>query len=86
MHSSRMLTVRRSSRLLGGGLSASVHSGIYTPPPGFGHPPAPGLDLDSPQAWAWTPPGQTPPGLDLDTPPWTDTCENITFANFVCGQ
>ena len=30
---------------------------------------------------------QTPPQDQRQTPPppWTDTCENITFANFVCG-
>ena len=32
MHSSKMRTVRNSSRLLGGGWSASVHAGIHPPP------------------------------------------------------
>ena len=36
------------------------------------------------------PPGQRPPWTEAETPPpprgQTDTCENITFANFVCGR
>ena len=75
--------VRCSSHLLGG-VSASVHAGIHTPQGLDPH----GMDL----------PGLDPPGLDLgtlhplglglDNPPsgQTDTCENITFANFVCGR
>ena len=69
MHSSRMRTVRSSSRLLGG-VSASVHAGIHTPPLCLGldtrpprqTPPEPGPG----------PPGQNPPGLGLD-PPQADT-------------
>ena len=71
MHSSRMRTVRSSSRLLGG-LSASVHAGIQSPILGPGHPPD--LGVDTP--WADT------PGLGLDTSPVnrkTDRCKNITF-------
>ena len=41
MHSSRMCTVRSSSRLLG--VSASVHAGIHTHPLGLG--------LDTPPPW-----------------------------------
>ena len=59
-----MRTVRSSSRLLGGRLSASVHAGIHTsqaqawiPPPPGRHPPKPG-----------PPSGQTPP-LGPDTLP-----------------
>ena len=39
--------------------------------------------------WTETPsPMDTDPTLDRDTPPrgQTNTCENITFANFVCGR
>ena len=66
----------------GGGVSASVHAGIHTPPgPGPGHPPwalawTPplGLGLDTtPQAWTHPHPralAWTPPlGLGLDTTP-----------------
>ena len=90
MHSSRMRTARSSSRLLGaGGVCLSVcwdtpprpapGPPLGRPPPGpgpgRGHTPIPG---------PW--PGH-PPGLGVDTPLlWTDTCENITFANFVCGR
>ena len=52
MHSSRMRTARSSSRLLGGGGSASVHVGI---PPGVG--------LETPLVWAWR-----PPCVGLETP------------------
>ena len=43
MYSSRMCTARSSSRVLGEGVSASVHAGIHTPPPrcGPGDPPGP---------------------------------------------
>ena len=50
----------------------------------LGYTPHLGLGLE-------TPPGQTshlPLGMGLETPPvdrMTDTCKNITFANFVCG-
>ena len=61
MHSSRMPTVRSSSRLLGG--SASVHAGIHPPTPGPGPPPprpGPGDSGQTPQpprwVWAWRPP------------------------------
>ena len=85
MHSSRMRTVRSSSRLLGGGMSASVHAGIHTHTwPGPGHPP--GLGLEAPLARpsnlplgiAWRPPQPDPltsPGYgpgDLPPPLWTD--------------
>ena len=56
----------------------------------------------SPWVWAWRPPSQTPQpaplGVGLENcnacwdtthPPvdrMTDTCKNITFANFVCGR
>ena len=78
MHSSRIRTARSSSRLLGGGVSASVHVGI---PPGCGpgdtplvwawRPPQ-ARPLNSPWVWAWRPgPGQTPqlppPGVGLET-------------------
>ena len=59
------------------------------PPPGHGHPPGPesghppGLGLDTPLA------GHVTCKACWDTPPpvdrITDTCKNITFANFVCG-
>ena len=82
------------------GVSASVHAGIHNPRLGLDTPQAwvwtppflrpwpdhtpPSLGLDTPApgryppwAWAWSPP---PPRGQ------TDTCENITFANFVCGR
>ena len=82
MHSSRMRTVRNSSRLLGG--SASVHAGIPPPPPpGPGTPP-----------WEHTPPAADPLGPGSPPPPrsrhhfpradhpcgQTGSCKNITFA------
>ena len=47
MHSSRMRTACSSSRLLGGGVSASVHAGI---------PPPLGVGLETPWVWAWRTP------------------------------
>ena len=64
MHSSRMRTVRSSSRLLAGVCRSACWD---TPPPPL----------------AWTPPG---PGPGHPPCGQTDTCENITFANFVCGR
>ena len=58
-----MRTARSSSRLRGGGMSASVHAGI--------HP--------HPQVWAWrTPLGvglETSPGVDLENPPPSQTSQ-----------
>ena len=63
IHSSRMRTVCSSSRLQGGGVSASVHAGKHIHPlwgldtPSLGL----GLGLKTPsQAWAWTPPRADP--------------------------
>ena len=71
MHSSRMRTVRSSSRLRGGVCLSAC------------------WDTHSPQALAWKSPSQTPnpPGYGPGNPPCgqTDTCKNITFANFVLG-
>ena len=70
-----MHTACSSNCLLGGGggVSASVHSGIHTPHPGLGldttHQCGPGgsSTLTSPPpwtlVWAWRPPGQTPQPL-----------------------
>ena len=67
MHSSRMRTVRSSSRLLGGG---GVGPPLGRHPPGLRlDTPPPGLGLDNPPGLG---PGH-PLGLGLDTPPpWTD--------------
>ena len=127
MHSSRMRTARSSSRLLGEGVSASVHAGIHTRPRVWAWRPSLGVGLETPPSvsldpWVWDlrpPPSQTPqlphwvwawrplpPGQTPQPPPWvwawrparhagipslpvnrmTDTCKNITFANFVCGR
>ena len=78
MHSSRMRTVRSSGRLLEGGLPQCMLA--YTPL---------GMGLDIPQPWAWTPlpgPGPGHPLPGPGHPPWTDICDNITFANFVGGR
>ena len=81
MHSSRMRTVRNSSRLLGG--SASVHAGIPPPPPPTRHTP---LGTHTPCS---RPPGTRPPPPPgsrhhfprADHPcGQTDRCKNITFA------
>ena len=79
MHSSRMCTAHSSSHLLVGQLSAC---------------------WDTPRVWAWRPPEvwvwRPPQGVSLETP-WdttlsptppggqTDTCKNITFANYISG-
>ena len=80
MHSSRMRTVRSSSRL-SGGRSASVHTTPRSRPPWTRHPRSrhpPG---------SRHPPRSRPPGPVTSprpgTPPvdrMTDTCKNITFA------
>ena len=68
MHSSRMRTVRSSSRL-SQRESASVQLGYQPPPPpGPSTPPGPGTPQEQPPPGADTPRGQT------------DTCKNITFA------
>ena len=67
MHSSRMRTVRSSSRLSGwvGGGSASVHAGIQTHPP----PPGPGTPGEQTPPGPGTPREQTPPpGPGTPTP------------------
>ena len=77
MHSSRMRTVRSSSRLPGGGVCLSAcwdthpraWAWAWTPPCAWAWTP-PWADTPPPRAWAWTPLGR-PPG-------WTP-CENITF-------
>ena len=92
MHSSRMHAVHSSSHRLEGGLSASVHAGIHPlhpgPGSGPGHSPPPGLGLDTTLppgpvlGQPPPPPGQTLPGLILDSLPvdrMTDRCKNITF-------
>ena len=57
MHSSRMRTVRSSSRLSGVGASASLHAGIPTPPPG------------TRPSWDQAPlPGTRHPPVDRHTP------------------
>ena len=73
MHSSRMRTARSSSRLLGEGVSASVHAGIHIPsppPPGPGHSLPPGVGLETPQCGPRDPSVglETPPGVGLETP------------------
>ena len=70
MHSSRMRTACSSSRLLGGGgcLLQCMLGYTYPHPPGPGHPSPqygpghlpPGVGLETPQAWAWRPPGCGP--------------------------
>ena len=80
MHSSRMCTVRSSSRLLGECLPQCMLG--YTPPLGLGlDTPSPGLGLDiplgrhTPRPGPGHPPGSGPghpPGLGLDIPPWTE--------------
>ena len=46
------------------------------------------LDRDPPrQRCPWTETPQTETLLDRDPPYWqTDICENISFANFLCGR
>ena len=85
-----------------GGISASVHAGIPPhawawPPPDVGleTPPwarplnfLPGCGSGDPP---WSDPSNSPLGVALETPHptldrMTDKCENITFANFVCGR
>ena len=100
MHSSRMRTARSSSRLLGGGGSASVHARIHPPGlgldttplgPGPGHPPGcgpedlpPGVGLEAPP-----PDKQPPPGLGLDTPREQNSLHTLLkilpCPNFVAG-
>ena len=73
MHSSRMRAVRSSSRLLGGGVSASVHAGIHTPSrPGPGPSPPPGLGLETPHLLPGYGPGDPPlpPCLCLPVYAW----------------
>ena len=89
MHSSRMRTVRSSSRFSWRGMSASVHAEIPTPrddvPPGTMHPPG---SCTSPFLGTRHPPGPcTPLPQDHASPGTmhpprghTDTCKNITFA------
>ena len=71
MHSSRMRTVRSSSRLLRG--SASVHAGIPSPGCGPGDPPSVGLET----------PGQTPQ-LPLDVGLETPQARPLNFPLW-CG-
>ena len=54
MHSSRMRTVRSSSRLSGGGLPQCMLG--YQPPPDQAH-----TSPDQAPPWEHTPPEQTPP-------------------------
>ena len=74
MHSSRMRTAHSSSHLLGEGVSASVHAGIYTPWVWAWRSPPPGVGLETPPSqtpklppwvWAWRPPQSDP-----STSPW----------------
>ena len=61
MHSSRMLTDRSSSRLLGGRLPQCM----------LGYPPGVGLETPLPHVWAWRPPrpdpSTSPLGVGLET-------------------
>ena len=71
MHSSRIRTARSSSRLLGRGVSASVHAGIHPLGLGLDTPlvlglkPPPGVGLDMHLGVGLDPPSQTP-----QTSPW----------------
>ena len=90
MHSSRMRTIRRSSRLLGGGVCQP--GGCL---PGGGCLPARGR---LPAGGVFYLPGQCLPGgggvcpggclADTPTPMdrMTDTCENITLPQLHCGR
>ena len=82
MHSSRMPTVRSSSRLLGGlprcmlGYTP-LHLGLAPLPPGLGLE-TPARPLNLPAGYG---PGDPHPVNRM-----IDTCKNITFANFDCGR
>ena len=62
-------------------------------PPGCGPGDTPGQTPQLPPwVWAWRPARHAgiPPAMHAGIPPpvdrMTDTCKNITFANFVCGR
>ena len=74
MHSSRMRTVRSSSRLLEG--SVLMHAGIHPPAPVWAsRPPCPPVR-----------PINLPLGVGLETPHGQTRVKNITFGNFVCSS
>ena len=98
MHSSRMHTARSSSRMLGGGCLPQCMLGY---PPGvcleipqvFAWRPTLGVgDPAQARPLNFHPgcgPGDLQGMLDYNPPSvnrMTDTCKNITFANFVCGR
>ena len=92
MHSSRMRTDRSSSRL-GVYLSACWDTHPSGCGPGDTPPAIPlnfplGVGLETCKACWDTTPQESCCNACWDTPPdrMTDTCKNITFANFVCGQ
>ena len=75
------------------GLETPLPGQTPQPPPGYGPGDLPGQTPQPPPGMGLeTPPSQTPQppplGMGLETTPCgqTDTCKNITFANFVCGR
>ena len=81
-----MRTARSSSRLPGGGGSASVHAGIHHLRCWPGDTPPPGVDLETPPQ---PDPPTSPMGVGLE-PPWTEflthASENITLPQLRCGR